>query len=136
MNIDGIVFTVPQPSPSERVKIWRDRVATARQDQAETLKNPNTKDLSKWFEGMADATDRCADELEHQVLRQIDCGRLQYLERVFETADALERWMGENVGHNAEWPIEIKADEDGAGKLSSLLNDFKDSLAPLREPKT
>lgn len=132
MNTEIIVHLPPQPGPSERVKIWRERVITARTDQEETLKSPDTRHLSKWFEGLADATDRCADELEYHVLRQIDCGRLQYLERIAETADALEKWLGANTGTNDDWPIEIKADEAGGAKLARLLTDLKNALAPLR----
>lgn len=134
MNTNITVHSPPQPTPSERVKIWRERVATARTDQADTLKTQATKHLSKWFEGIADATDRCADELEYHVLQQIDCGRIQYLERVTETADALEKWLGANTGTNADWPIEIKADADGAAKLSRLLSNLSDALKPLRLP--
>lgn len=65
-----------------------------------------------------------------------DIGRLQYLERVFETADVLERWLGENTGTNDDWPIEIKADSEGASKLSTLLQDLKYALMPLRPAKT
>lgn len=134
MNIDGlIVHPPPQPSPSERVKIWRERVAMARHDASETLKNPNTKELSKWFEGIADATDRCADELEHHVLKQIDCVRLQCLERIAETADELEGWMGENVGDSDEWPIRITGDQDGTSKLCALINDLRGALESLTD---
>lgn len=132
MNTNITVHQPPQPTPSERVKIWRERSANARIDQAKCLNNQKIKPLSKWFEGIADGTDRCANELEYHVLRQIDCGRIQYLERVTETADALEKWLGENTGTNDDWPIEIKADQDGASKLSRLLSDLSDALKPLR----
>lgn len=61
-----------------------------------------------------------------------DIGRIQYLERVYETADALEVWLDDNVGTSSDWPVEIKADEDGAIMLTKLLTDLKHALMPLR----
>lgn len=63
-------------------------------------------------------------------------GEVQYLERIAETADALESWLGKNVGTNDDWPIEIKADEDGAAKLTRLLRDLNDALTPYRRRVT
>lgn len=57
------------------------------------------------------------------------------LRAVFRAADDLEAWLGANAGHSDEWPIEIKADEGGAMKLATLLNDLKLALEPLREKK-
>ena len=59
-------------------------------------------------------------------------GEVQTLERIAETSDALESWLGKNAGTNDDWPIEIKADEYGAAKLSSLLRDLNDSLIQYR----
>lgn len=62
-------------------------------------------------------------------------GKVQYLERIAETADALESWLGKNTGTNDDWPIEIKADEDGAAKLVSLLRDLNNALVPYRHER-
>lgn len=61
-----------------------------------------------------------------------DIGRLQYLERIAETADALEHWLGRNVGDNADWPIRINGDQEGADKLCALLMDLQKALMPYR----
>lgn len=61
-----------------------------------------------------------------------DIGRLQYLERIAETASNLEYWLGRNVGDNADWPVSIKADQEGANKLCSLLMDLQEALMPYR----
>jgi hypothetical protein len=64
-----------------------------------------------------------------------DAASVYEFERIAETADALEKWLGENSGEeNAEWPVHIKADEDGANKLTALLNDLKEALKPYRNP--
>lgn len=55
-----------------------------------------------------------------------------YYVRIVLAADALEDWLGKNAGHNDEWPINIKADKDGAIKLTALLTDLKAALEPYR----
>lgn len=65
-------------------------------------------------------------------LNTTDIGRLQYLERIAETASNLEHWLGRNVGDNADWPIRITGDQEGADKVCSLLQDLKDALMPYR----
>lgn len=64
----------------------------------------------------------------------IDIGRLQYLERIAETASDLEHWLGRNAGDNADWPIRINSDQEGARKLCALLQDLHDALMPYRRP--
>lgn len=53
--------------------------------------------------------------------------------KIVKTADSLEDWLSKNTGTNDEWPIEIKADQEGAEKLSELLTSLKESLLPYRE---
>lgn len=65
----------------------------------------------------------------------MDIGRQQYLERIAETADALESWLGANTGTNDDWPIKIKADEAGAAKLSALLSDLDGALMVYRRER-
>jgi len=51
---------------------------------------------------------------------------------VFLAAEDLERWLSQNTGTTADWPIEIKADEDGARDLSQRLNALRKTLDPVR----
>jgi hypothetical protein len=59
------------------------------------------------------------------------------LKRIAETADALEKWLGENAGTNADWPVELRADEeDAAATLSGKLQALAVALAPYRRGHT
>jgi hypothetical protein len=70
------------------------------------------------------------------VYHKYDIGRTQYLERIAESADALESWLGKNTGTNDEWLVEIKAhDEESANRITRLLSDLKDALTPYRRMK-
>lgn len=58
--------------------------------------------------------------------------RLEALLRIAEAAHLLEEWMGRNSGTNDDWPIEIKADKDGADTLSTMLTELHQALVPYR----
>jgi hypothetical protein len=54
--------------------------------------------------------------------------------RIAVAGHELEKWLGENVGHTADWPIEIKADEqESADKLCELINELQKALKPYRK---
>lgn len=70
------------------------------------------------------------DQIHDEKMR--DIGRIQYLERIAETASDLEYWLGRNVGDTADWPIRISGDQESTGKLCSLLMDLQAALMPYR----
>ena len=50
-------------------------------------------------------------------------------------ADVLEEYLGKNTGDNADWPVSIKGDEQGALKVLQLLQTLHDALKPYRAAK-
>ena len=56
------------------------------------------------------------------------------LEHIAHAAHHLEKWLGENVGHTADWPIAIKADcQESADRLCELINELQTALKPFRK---
>jgi len=65
----------------------------------------------------------------------LDSFDLAKLIRIVVAADEFEAYFGKNVGCNADWPLELKADQDAADKITELLNRLQDALKPYRECK-
>lgn len=54
---------------------------------------------------------------------------------VVRAADILEEYLGRNTGTTADWPIEIKGDQDSAPHLTNLLQELVTALKPYRVSK-
>jgi hypothetical protein len=53
--------------------------------------------------------------------------------RIAVAGHELEKWLAENVGHTADWPVAITADcQDHADKLCELINELQKALNPYR----
>jgi len=59
---------------------------------------------------------------------------LTQLIEVARAAEDIEQWLGVNVGHTADWPIQIKADcEDKAKVLAEKLTWLHQSIKALKQ---
>ena len=55
-------------------------------------------------------------------------------QRIAVASHELEKWLGENVGLTADWPIAISSDcQERADKLCELINELQTALKPYRK---
>jgi len=60
--------------------------------------------------------------------------KIEMLEKIAASADRLESWMAQNAGDNADWPLDLKCDnEETANEFSGLLTGLKEALGPWRK---
>jgi signal transduction histidine kinase len=65
----------------------------------------------------------------HAEALELVLGHRQKLLNIAHAAEALESYLGANVGETKDWPLRIVADEDVAAKcVADLLNALKEAL--------
>jgi hypothetical protein len=63
-----------------------------------------------------------------------DTGRVQILEDIADAANELQSWLAINSGTNADFPVEIRVDNDeDLVKLCMLLQRMERTLKPYRK---
>ena len=70
MNTDTQTKSTPRPTPQEILAEWRLKIQEARESEKLCLAH-GWPERSKWYEGKADALERCADQLEYQIIPKL-----------------------------------------------------------------